>query len=134
MAVVELGNPEPFERIDGLPVRLSGERVTYVSIPDEYSVSDDAAGATEHLAAVAADPTNPRDVTHLPGDEAFVAVTHPRDGVWVNHSTAAAPSWVWSDDERLGQQLAAHYGCPYGHPEDLEATHHTIAGPPGVGG
>ena len=67
-------------------------------------------------------------VTRLPDHEAFVSVT--RD--WPNHSDVP-PTWVTSDNEDLAQMLAEAYGCPVGKPEDVEATHHTAAGPPGVG-
>lgn len=68
------------------------------------------------------------EITRLPGHEAFVSIV--RD--WPNHS-AEPPHWVWSDDEDLAEMLAEAYDCPVGIPDDVEATHHTDAGRPGVG-
>lgn len=61
--------------------------------------------------------------------EAFLSVV--RD--WPNHSDLP-PTWVASDDANLAQMLSEAYDIPVGVPEDVEATHHTYAGPPGVGG
>lgn len=63
--------------------------------------------------------------------EAFVCITSPQ-GVWANHSDSQA-SWVYSDSPGLQSLLAEHFNCPQGYPEDLEETHHTFSGPPGVG-
>lgn len=63
--------------------------------------------------------------------EAFTAITAP-GGVWAQHS-AAPPTWVDSDNKQLAELIVAQYGCECGAPADLEKTHHTDAGPPGVG-
>lgn len=68
------------------------------------------------------------DITHLPGQEAFVSVV--RD--WPNHSPIP-PTWVESDIPDLAQMLSEAYDIPVGAPDDVEMTHHTAAGPPGVG-
>lgn len=68
------------------------------------------------------------DVTRLPDHECFLSIV--RD--WPSHSPLP-PTWVWSDDEDLALMLSEAYGCPVGRPDDVEDTHHTISGPPGVG-
>ncbi len=65
---------------------------------------------------------------HLPDHECFVSIVTD----WPNHSPNS-PTWVESDVPDLAVMLSEAYGCPVGAPEDLEATHHTLAGPPGVG-
>ena len=64
--------------------------------------------------------------------EALFEITQPGRGVWDNHS-AGPPTWVESDDPALEEMLSRHYGCPVGAPKDVERTHWTEAGPPGVG-
>lgn len=74
-------------------------------------------------------------VTHLPGHEALVALTHPLYGVVAQHfdPTGQQPSWVHSDNPELARQIAEfHGGIPIGKPANVEETHHTQAGPPGV--
>lgn len=68
-------------------------------------------------------------VSHLPEYEAFVSVT----AAWLAYSPDP-PTWVWSDDFGLAEMLSEAYSCPIGIPEDVEETHHTMGGPPGVGG
>lgn len=119
---VELGNDQPLYNPTGGPV------VTYVTIPDSYTVDPGAnvGDLSDHLVA------NP-DVTNLPEQEAFVSITHPGAGTWVNHAVAGSkPSWVWSDNDEFAQMLAEHYGCPVGRPDDVEDTHYTHSGPAGV--
>lgn len=43
-------------------------------------------------------------------DEHVTAVTDAADGVWKNHSEAAAPLWVASDDSELADAIAARFG------------------------
>jgi hypothetical protein len=43
-------------------------------------------------------------------------IAHP-DGVWVRHSSSW-PEWVESDDPDIESELAAHYNCPVGRPDD----------------
>lgn len=130
--LIELGNARPHERIGDQFVALAdnpssvneGEpAVTQLVVPNDYTFDPHAnvADLALHLAR------NP-DVTQLPGNEAFVAVVR----AWPQHS-ADSPTWVWSDDEAMAELLANFYGCPVGRPDDVEDTHHTIAGPPGVG-
>lgn len=59
-------------------------------------------------------------------------------GIWDSHSPgdfadSGKPTWVWSDSPSLQALLAEHYGCDAGVPDDVEDTHHTESGPPGVG-
>ena len=42
---------------------------------------------------------------------------------WQAHS-AAAPAWVESDDEVLEQQVAEHFGCPVGCPDNGDPDTH----------
>lgn len=67
-------------------------------------------------------------VPRLPDHECFVSVVTD----WPNHSPQP-PAWVASDNDDLAQMLAEFYGCPVGIPDDVEDTHHTFSGPPGVG-
>lgn len=53
-------------------------------------------------------------------------------GLWVKHSDVS-PSWVYSDNEAIANLIADHFECPVGKPDDVELTHWTAAGPPGVG-
>lgn len=122
---IEFGNPSPREAATGEPV--PGPSVTYVNIPDTYTFKGgaDAKDLALHLAQ------NP-DITNLPDHEAFVAVAHGTAGLWTRHS-ASKPSWVWSDNEDMSALLSEYYGCPVGRPDDLEDTHYTQSGAPGVG-
>lgn len=105
-----LSPPSPEEN-PGSP--LDGPCVTYVAIPEDKKLS-----------------------------EVFLDITKST-GIWVNHSAvgrdeqgnivAEPPTWVDSDMPGLADLLAAEYGCVVGAPDDLEATHHTDDGPPGVG-
>jgi hypothetical protein len=117
---VELGNPAPVNVADA--AALPGPAVTYLEVPDSYTCEPaDVNDLARHLAA------NPGLVSHLPGQEAFVAVVR----TWGAHS-GGSPSWVWSDNPDFAQLLGEFYDCPVGRPDDLEDTHHTNAGPPGV--
>lgn len=54
--------------------------------------------------------------------DALVTITHPGDGVWVNHTSAdaegnhPAPNWVASEDDALASLLAEHYGIQVREP------------------
>jgi hypothetical protein len=119
---VELGN------VAATMVEWDGPRVTYVSVPETYtyevadSAEDLATEVAKHLAQ------NPGGQTHLPGQEALLAV----NATWQAHSSAP-PSWVWSDNADFGVLLGRFYGCPVGRPGDVEGTHFTHSGPPGSG-
>jgi hypothetical protein len=134
MATVELGNIAPHScvTVDGVHSHASlpanpGPTFTRVSIPDEYELSDtlDIRDVALHLAR------NP-DVTSMAGIQALLPIIHPGSGLWA-HWSAVKPSWVWSDDPKLEAYLAEWFDCPAGHPADLEDTHFTYHGPPGVG-
>lgn len=62
--------------------------------------------------------------------EAFVTLT-AANGVIANHADDV--DWVETDSPGLTALLCEHYGCADGAPDDLEDTHHTVSGPPGVG-
>jgi hypothetical protein len=122
--LIQLGNPIPAPGTgatsDGAPL------VTYVYVPDDvYPVDSPVDGSALKAAADAA----PNAVTKGL-NEALLAIVH-RDGVVANHH-AATPSWAWSDNPHVQEALAAAFGCPAGIPDDVEDTHHTVFGPPGV--
>jgi hypothetical protein len=97
---VQLGNPKPINAdVDG---------ITYISFPDETSVAD-SIDVTEIISQAF------RGQFNLPGSDALLMVIAP-NGIWRSHSHADAPSWVWSDNENLQNQIAAVYGCPVGEP------------------
>ena len=133
--LVKLGNPSPVHGPLGAREPLPGPAVTTVVIPD---TEDDAGNrlyqvmAGADLDAVKRSLGERPDVTNLPGHEALLVIVHP-GGVWANHSAGGKPSWVWSDDEEFARQLGEFFDIPVGEPTDVEATHFTDAGPPGVG-
>jgi hypothetical protein len=82
-----------------------------------------------HL-ATARDVTRVGDISDGTGHhEAFQTA---RAG-WLAESSAASPSWVWSDNSDFAVLLGAFFGCPVGRPANVEDTHWTASGPPGVG-
>lgn len=135
--LVELGNPAP-TTTDNTPCVLR------IHIPDEYSyvVADSgvetevAVGRTATLESAAdlavelmrqvsiGDPA----LTHIPDHEAALAVINA-----VRAESTGVPTWVWSDNEPLAVLLGHYFGCPVGRPDDVEDTHFTFSGPPGVG-
>lgn len=65
--------------------------------------------------------------------EVLADITAESRGIMFYH-TNQPPAWVACDDEpAIAAILAAHYGCAAGRPADVEETHWTEAGPPGVG-
>ncbi len=150
---IELGNPAPVDKVDdgsgsrvSAPASFDGPAVTYVTIPygpDEHQAEHhgylfgadsehpvmDPDALRLHVAAAIVD----RDgVTNAPGMEAVLAVVSPA-GLWQQHSwPGTTPTWVWSDNEEVESYLAAYYGCPAGRPADVEDTHTTYAGGPGI--
>ena len=123
---VEFGNNSPRDS-EGTKIEIDAPIVTYVNIPDTYSFdpSIQVSDLALHLAR------NP-DVTHLPANEALVAVTHPMSGIWGRHGEGG-PSWIWSDNKDLQAVLSGFYGVSGGRPDDIEITHYTRFGAPGVG-
>lgn len=101
---VQLGNPRP--------IGEEGTGVTYVDFPDEVGVAE-TIDVQEVIAQVF------RGQFNLPGSEALLMIIAP-NGIWKSHSLADAPSWVWSDNENLQEQLSAIYGCPVGEPTTPE--------------
>lgn len=103
--------------------------VTTMHIPDSYSfdpeVNVDEFKSHLYDAVVAG-----AGITQREDDEALLAVTHA-NGAWNSHSNAK-PLWVDSDNAEFASVLAAFYGCPIGTPDDVEDTHFTLGGPPGI--
>lgn len=140
---VELGNPAPHSLPagnggnGGEPTALPGPQVTYVNIPDDvdadgnrhygYTVADSAAELARD-AAFAIVQGAPGGVTRLPGQEALLAVTN----LWASHGSQP-PSWVWSDNDDFAVLLGHYFRCPVGRPDNVEDTHYTASGAPGVG-
>lgn len=97
---VQFGNPRP--------IGEEGTGVTYIDFPDEVGVAD-SIDVQEVMQQVF------RGQFNLPGSEALLMIIAP-NGIWKSHSLADAPSWVWSDNANLQEQLSAIYGCPVGEP------------------
>lgn len=96
--------------------------VTTIRIPDEATHTEgaDAVELMRHL-------TQNPDITRLPGMEAFVSVVR----IWPMHSSSK-PAWVASDNADMQRLLSEYWDVPQGKPDDVEQTHHTLNGPPGV--
>lgn len=125
MPQVQMGNATPHSTI----VDHNEPCVYSWGVPDAagydhgYDAEDERPDGKDALIHVLTNAT-----PHLPGYEAFVSIVTD----WPHHSPNP-PTWVWSDDDDLADMLAEAYGCPVGIPDDVEATHHTMSGPPGVG-
>ena len=133
--LVELGNVAA-KMADGSPADLGAPSVTQVHIPDSYTFDPNV-----DIAAFKADLSDAlltkQGITHRPDDEALLALLHPA-GIWNAHSIAP-PSWVHSDsdDSKVTGFLAkvAEFhgeGCKVGRPADVEDTHFTVHGGPGI--
>lgn len=128
---VQFGNPNPVEGDDHIPVERDGPCVTYVeglngsAFDPDLDLSDFKGKLLDAL-------TQRQGVINMPNSGDILAMVHPA-GVMANHA-GAPPSWIWSDNEEFAQLLGRYYECPVGLPEDVEDTHFTLAGPPGVGG
>lgn len=127
---VQMGNATPHKFVPG----STEQRYVYHDDPIVV-VWDSRGGDSTHV--VAGRPNGKdaliyvltHDIVQMPDHTAFLSIV--RD--WPSHSPNS-PSWVDSDDEPdLALMLSEAYGCPVGIPEDVEQTHHTISGPPGVG-
>ncbi len=145
---VELGNARPKHQVrssgsacgccgrtDAAHEELPGPAVTYLTIPDDYTMAP-GADVNELALHLARNP----DVTHLPDHEAFLVVAHPAGGMWPEHRMGAdPPTWVHvegPDQEKadeLQRVLSEFYGASSGRPDDVEGTHWTRHGMPGVG-
>lgn len=136
--IVELGNVAPLEPYreevreadhtrDELAARAKAE-----GLPDAGTKSDLAARLSGVNRTRPLDTDAPRStVVQLPDDtplgEALLTITR----LWALHSAEPA-AWVASDSASLEALLAEHFDCEAGKPGDVEATHYTLAGPPGV--
>jgi hypothetical protein len=68
-----------------------------------------------------------------PGVQALLTICHP-DGAWGKHTLGPKPTWAFCpDNPDFGKKVAEWYDIPYGKPADVELTHWTQFGPPGVG-
>lgn len=118
--------------------------VTYVEIPDGYTLPEehDDSLFPEELAQTLStvEPeerrvviqgylAHPSRVKGLPNHEVLAAILHPVGVVAMHHTQT--PTWAESDNPTLDKLVKELYGIP-GVPDDLEATHYTYAGPPGV--
>jgi hypothetical protein len=119
MSLVEIGH-----------VADHGPAVTYAFIPDQYPSILDGVSVTDVALHLVRNP----GVTHLPGLEAFLAVSHPQ-GVLAAQAIAQ-PTWVRSNDASLGGLLSEFHGVPADAPANLQDTHWTKQGsasyPPGA--
>jgi len=131
---VELGNTAPTTVApdaadpDGV---VWEPRVTYVNVPDEYTyvVADSAADLADETLKSLGRASAAGGVTHMPDQEALLSV----NAAWGTQSSGK-PTWVWSDNPEFQTLLAKFFDCPAGRPDDVEATHHTLAGAPGNAG
>lgn len=119
---VEYGNPTPTN------TDYDGPAVTYQIIPDSYTyeVSPDAGELAAEVALQLS--TAPDGITRMPSQEAILAAI----AGWRANSSSN-PTWVWSDNDDFAVLLGKFFNCPVGRPADVEETHYTYAGPPGVG-
>lgn len=138
---VLLGNADPT-----LPAGETRDApcVTYINIPSGaehypeghhgYVQVVDPEFTGDHLRAHLADALLDADgrVTHLPGHEPVLAVASPFGHWRQNAKIGTKPLWVWSDDDEVERILSEYWKCPRGVPGDVEATHHTLGGAPGL--
>jgi hypothetical protein len=115
---VQLGNQYP--KFAAIPDD-SAPTVTYITIPDSYTVT------AEDARDIALDFARNPDITKLSQHEAFIAVVHG-SGAWDSHGYGT-PIWVWSDNPVLEKQLQDFYGVG-GRPDNVEETHYTLDGTP----
>lgn len=138
--LVELGNAQPHDLTPDKT--LPGPAVTYVRDVDlddpahTINPGRDVRDLAMHLAQ------NPGQVTKLPDDGLFVLV----NAIWTTGMHGqGTPTWVHVETSpaeedahpgvglELQRQLAEFWACPEGHPVDLEESHYTNNGAPGVG-
>lgn len=115
------------------PLDAPGPSISYSDVRDlsGYIVGSDALAVKDHLF------DNPGVVTHLPGMGVILEIV----GSWRAVSNKK-PLWVAAAAEEgedpavvddIERFIADFWRIPRGTPDDLEATHYTFAGPPGVG-
>lgn len=140
---VELGNEtaKAGYREDVNPHDYSAEDLK--TLAEEQGVSTE--GTKDHIAARLSAIVRFHDVSDVPRvltvnfpegttlGEAFNTVTNV-GGVWDHHGGLEnKPAWVNSDSDGLAALLSEHFGCDVGKPDNVEATHFTESGPPGIG-
>lgn len=126
---VEFGNTKPKNGDGSFPDLGGAPAVTYVTVPDSYTFDPNVnvKELQQHLYR-----TMSTGITRRPNDEALLSVV-TSVGVWSMHSGAEAPSWVHCpENPQFEQALAAFYECSAGRPVDVEETHFTKFGAPGV--
>ena len=103
--IVQLGNSKP--------VHGGEESVTSIYLDDATKVADsiDVADVLGQVFRGA--------VTNLPNCEALLTIISP-NGIWKAHSLADSPSWAWSDNANLQEQLCQVYNCPAGTYVNME--------------
>jgi hypothetical protein len=125
-ATVEFGNIAAIGADHGQPC------LSRLGIPDIYThdPSLDVEALQRRVYASIAEGV----VHDAEGAEALLTAVHPTMGMWGAHSRSA-PSWVACDSHpELAEMISRwHGGVPtIGKPDDVEDTHWTPAGPPGV--
>lgn len=147
--LVELGNAAALKADNADP------RVTYLTIPeadeqglggytqpdqhDDSMFPEELATALQGVASNSARRmiidgylSHPSGVRGFPEHEAFISIIHP-GGAWKSHSLLD-PTWVHCPGHPgLEKMLGDYFGCPIGQPNDVEDTHWTRNGMPGVG-
>lgn len=125
--------PQLVERARQLGLDQSGDEG---DLQDRLMTYQDLYGRENDAPCVMDFPSIPPDMSFA---EVLDTIVRP-NGAWDNQSSrdengkVIPPLWVASDDEQAEAFLARHYGCERGIPDDLEETHYTAAGPPGVDG
>jgi hypothetical protein len=127
--LVELGNAHPKN------ASHTDASVTYVNVAhtnvDDYSI--DVSSLKNHLFEKAIGAGDTYAVHNFAGSETLTELFNPVGGLWAEHSFDSSPSWVACDeDPDLANFISAYTGCPVGRPTDVQETHYTNAGAPGV--
>jgi hypothetical protein len=108
--------------------------ITSSTIPEycqDFDPSINIADLRSH--AYEAQMTNAGITNFGEGAQALLTVCHP-DGAWGKHTLGPKPTWAFCEEnEEYGQAVAEWYKIPYGRPNDVELTHWSRFGPPGVG-
>ena len=123
--LIEIGNTSPKNVADP-----SVPHVTYVNMPDGAQTLEPGMDVATFKAHQVEALTTRQGITHLPGVEALFNVLDLTGGLWKEHSDGPG-SWVWSDDDEM-QRFLREYWSAGERPANVEDTHQTLAGPPGV--
>lgn len=96
---------------------------------DDESLRDALRGRPEQVGTLD-DAPRVMDVHVSPESSTAIAAQEVL-ACWAEQTDDPAAAWAWSDSPLLLGLLVEHFGCPDAPPVDVEATHHTAAGPPG---